>query len=299
MACSRRLTRSPGRGLRGVVIKGNGKHFQAGADLKWIDAVRSASLEENIRISRATAPRRYSGSTARRCANHRAGAGRLLRRRHRCRCRLRRGDRGRQRRLLDRRGALGLTAAIIIPQLNDAIGVRQMRRYALTGERFDAEEARRIGLVHQVVPLPELAAASERMIGHVLENGPDAVAQTKAHTLKAAFGDLDEAAFRELIERHAAKRRSPEAAEGLASFAESARRGGGARRNHNHSDFDWLMTASKSRERGVNRAFRAAGNENVSAQYVHNGLRGACAGFLRNILFFTFSRRVLRSRIAS
>ena len=40
----------------------------------------------------------------------------------------------------------GLTAAIIVPQLNDAIGVRQMRRYALTGERFGAVEARRIAL---------------------------------------------------------------------------------------------------------------------------------------------------------
>ena len=42
-------------GLRAVVIRGNGKHFQAGADLKWIDAVRTASAEENVRVSRATA----------------------------------------------------------------------------------------------------------------------------------------------------------------------------------------------------------------------------------------------------
>src|SRR5262249_41836317 len=41
--------------LRAVVISGNGRHFQAGADLKWIDAVRTASREENIRVSRATA----------------------------------------------------------------------------------------------------------------------------------------------------------------------------------------------------------------------------------------------------
>jgi methylglutaconyl-CoA hydratase len=58
------------------------------------------------------------------------------------------------------------------------------------------------------------------MVGHVLENGPDAIAQTKAHTLKHAFGDLDDAALADLIERHAAKRRSDEAAEGLASFAQ-------------------------------------------------------------------------------
>ena len=41
-------------GLRAVVLKGNGKHFQAGADLKWIDAVRTSSPQENVRVSRAT-----------------------------------------------------------------------------------------------------------------------------------------------------------------------------------------------------------------------------------------------------
>jgi methylglutaconyl-CoA hydratase len=115
----------------------------------------------------------------------------------------------------------GLTAAIIVPQLNDAIGVRQMRRYALTGERFGAEEARRIGLVHDVVPLAELAAAGERAVTAVLENGPEAVVQTKALALQSAFGDFDDAVFARLIESHADKRQSAEAAEGLASFAET------------------------------------------------------------------------------
>ena len=114
----------------------------------------------------------------------------------------------------------GLTAAIIVPQLNDAIGVRQLRRYGLTGERFGAAEARRIGLVHDVVPLAELAAAGERVVGHVLENAPEAIAQTKALTLKAAYGDVGEEAFTALIESHAEKRQSAEAAEGLASFSQ-------------------------------------------------------------------------------
>src|SRR4051812_20944785 len=43
------------KGLRAVVLKGNGKHFQAGADLKWINGVRVASPEETLRVSRATA----------------------------------------------------------------------------------------------------------------------------------------------------------------------------------------------------------------------------------------------------
>src|SRR5436305_596034 len=91
---------------------------------------------------------------------------------------------------------------------------------AYNGELINAAEARRIGLVHEVVPLAELAAAGERVIGHVLENAPEAIAQTKALTLKQAFGDLDEKAFAALIESHANKRQSAEAEEGLASFAE-------------------------------------------------------------------------------
>jgi methylglutaconyl-CoA hydratase len=114
----------------------------------------------------------------------------------------------------------GLTAAIILPQLADAIGVRQLRRYALTGERFGAAEARRIGLVHEVVPRTDLEAVGERILRQLLENGPEAIAQTKALTLRSAFADLDAAAFDRLVESHAAKRQSAEAAEGLASFAE-------------------------------------------------------------------------------
>jgi methylglutaconyl-CoA hydratase len=114
----------------------------------------------------------------------------------------------------------GLTAAIIIPQLNDAIGVRQVRRYALTGERFGAEEARRIGLVHEIVPLAELESAGARIIGHLLANGPEAISQTKAIAMRSGWSDLDEATFEQLIESHAAKRQSSEAAEGLASFAQ-------------------------------------------------------------------------------
>ena len=207
------------QGLRAVVIKGNGKHFQAGADLKWIDAVRTSSAAENVRVSRATAE-----AVAR--LNHVPvptialiqggcfGGGTGIA----AACDVVIAADNATFSIAEVRW--GLTAAIIVPQLNDAIGVRQLRRYGLTGERFNAEEARRIGLVHEVVPLAELAAAGERVVGHVLENGPDAIAQTKALTLKAAFGDLDATAFAALIENHATKRQSPEAEEGLASFAQ-------------------------------------------------------------------------------
>jgi len=206
-------------GLRAVVIKGNGRHFQAGADLKWIDAVRTSSRQENIRVSRATAEavarlNRVPVVTVALVQGGCFGGGTGLV----AACDVVIAADNAMFSIAEVRW--GLTAAIIVPQLNDAIGVRQMRRYALTGERFGAGEARRIGLAHEVVPAAELAAAGERVVAAVLENGPQAVAATKALTLQSAFGDFDEAAFARLIESHADKRQSAEAAEGLASFAE-------------------------------------------------------------------------------
>jgi methylglutaconyl-CoA hydratase len=205
--------------LRAIVIKGNGRHFQAGADLKWIEAVRTSSPEENLRASRATAEavQRLNLAPVPTLALVHGGCfgggtGIIAA------CDV----------VIAAEDAVfsiaevrwGLTAAIILPQLADAIGVRQLRRYALTGERFGAAEARRIGLVHEVVPNTELEAAAERILRQLLENGPEAIAQTKALTLRSAFADLDAPAFERLVEGHAAKRQSAEAAEGLASFAE-------------------------------------------------------------------------------
>ena len=205
--------------LRVIVIRGNGRHFQAGADLKWIDAVAKSSLAENISASRATAeavqrlnllPVPTVALVQGGCFG--GGTGIVAA------CDVVIAADNATFSIAEVRW--GLTAAIIIPQLNDAIGLRQLRRYALTGERFGAEEARRIGLVHEVVPLSELEAAGARMIGHFLENGPTAIAETKALALELAGANIDEATFERMVERHARKRQSREAAEGLASFAE-------------------------------------------------------------------------------
>jgi methylglutaconyl-CoA hydratase len=205
--------------LRAIVIKGNGRHFQAGADLKWIEAVRTASPQENIRVSRATAEavQRLNLAPVPTLALVHGGCfgggtGIVAA------CDVAIAAEDAVFSIAEVRW--GLTAAIILPQLADAIGVRQLRRYALTGERFGAAEARRIGLVHEVVPRAELEPAGERVLGQLLENGPEAVAETKALTRRAAFADLDAPAFDRLVESHAIKRQSAEAAEGLASFAE-------------------------------------------------------------------------------
>src|ERR1051325_9171174 len=187
------------KGLRAVMLKGNGKHFQAGADLKWINEVRKSPPQENLRVSRATAQavQRLNVAPVPTVALVHGGCfgggtGMVAA------CDV----------VLAADNAVfsiaevrwGLHASIIIPQLADAIGVRQLRRYAVTGERFDAHEAVRIGLAHKLVPLADLEAEGARIVDHLLANGPDAIAQTKAWVLKSAAADLQDSEFAALIE---------------------------------------------------------------------------------------------------
>jgi len=206
-------------GLRVVVLRGAGKHFQAGADLKWITRVAGQSAEENERVSRATATAVYRLNalpvpTVALVQGGCFGGGTGIV----AACDIVIAADNAMFSIAETRW--GLTAAIILPQLADAIGARQVRRYALSGERFGAEEARRIGLAHEVVPLAELPAAGERIVAQLLQNAPDANAQTKAAALELAWGGIDAAMQGRLIAQHAVKRRSAEAAEGLASFVE-------------------------------------------------------------------------------
>jgi methylglutaconyl-CoA hydratase len=205
--------------LRVVVLKGNGKHFQAGADLKWINGVRPKSVEENETVSRATfeAVQRLNTLPIPTVALVQGGCfgggtGMIAA------CDIVLAADNAQFSIAEVRW--GLHASIIIPQLADAIGARQLRRYALTGERFGPQEACRIGLAHMMVSHSDLESAGARIVEQLLANGPKAIAQTKAWILKSAWADLDESDFTAIVESHAAKRQSAEAAEGLASFAE-------------------------------------------------------------------------------
>lgn len=205
------------QGVRALVLKGKGRHFQAGADLAWIDAVRQKSPAENEQASRRT------GEVVRRldrlpvpsialvqggCFG--GGTGIVAA------CDIVVASEDAMFAIAETRW--GLMAGVILPQLCQAIGLRALRRYALSGERFDAREACRIGLAHEVCATGQLEAAGARIVDALLMNAPAATAATKLRALAVAGAVVGDALFDELVREHAATRQLAEAVEGLASF---------------------------------------------------------------------------------
>lgn len=115
---------------------------------------------------------------------------------------------------------LGLIPAVISPYVAAAIGARACRRYFLTAERFDAATAQRLGLVHEVVPATDLAAARDRMLGHLLKGGPSAQRAAKDLIAHVARDKIDEPLMRDTAWRIAEARASAEGKEGIAAFLE-------------------------------------------------------------------------------
>jgi len=206
-------------GLRAVVIKGNGKHFQAGADLIWLNETRAGTPQHNFDASNVTTMaidrlNHLGVVTIALVQGFCVGGGTGLL----AACDVVIASEDAQFAISEARW--GVTAAVIVPHLVDAIGARQVRRYALTCERFDAATAMRLGLVHEVVARDQLDAKGEEVLAALLECAPVAIAETKALALQYAHGDMPADALNRLIQSHSDKRQSDEAGEGLKSFAE-------------------------------------------------------------------------------
>jgi len=113
---------------------------------------------------------------------------------------------------------LGLIPAVVSPYVIAAIGARAARRLFLTAERFDAEEARRLGLVHEVVDAAVLDARIDEIVALLLANAPEAVAEAKELIFAVAARPFDDALVEETARRIARRRASAEGKEGLAAF---------------------------------------------------------------------------------
>ncbi len=115
---------------------------------------------------------------------------------------------------------LGLIPGVISPYVIAAIGARQARRYFLTAERFAAEEACRIGLVHQVVAPESLDAAVEEVENELLQGGPASLAAAK-DLVRSVAGRLGDAGLPDETARRIAETRAgEEARQGIAAFLE-------------------------------------------------------------------------------
>lgn len=104
---------------------------------------------------------------------------------------------------------LGIIPGVISPMVLAKIGPAAARRYFVTGERFDAVTALRIGLVDEVAADPGEAVA--RVVDAILAGGPTAVREAKRLALEP--GDEED-----LLARAAERRASPEGQEGLRAF---------------------------------------------------------------------------------
>jgi methylglutaconyl-CoA hydratase len=111
---------------------------------------------------------------------------------------------------------LGIIPAVISPFVLPRIGSGAARRYFLTGERFGAETALRIGLVHELVPRDALDDAVSRVLGELETAGPQAAREAK---LLIREGPRDE----ETAKIAARLRTGEEGQEGLRAFLERRR----------------------------------------------------------------------------
>jgi len=210
--------------VRAVVLAAAGKSFSAGADLKWMQRMAGYSEAENLADAEALAElmKTLNGMSKPTiaCVQGAAfggGVGLIA-----C-CDIAIAADSAQFSISEVR--LGLIPAVISPYVVAAIGERQARRYVLSAERFDATEARRIGLVHSVVAAGALDAAVDDLVGAISANGPEAVAEAKRMIALVARRPIDDGLIADTAARIARIRVSGEGREGLAAFLEKRKPG--------------------------------------------------------------------------
>lgn len=113
---------------------------------------------------------------------------------------------------------LGLIPATISPYVIRAMGARAAHRYFLTAERFGAEEAHRIGFVHELVDADQLDAKVGEIAQALVSASPAAVRACKRLVQDVAERVIDDALIAATVEGIADIRASEEGREGVASF---------------------------------------------------------------------------------
>lgn len=202
---------------RVVVLSGNGKSFSAGADLAWMQEQAELPTEQNERSAERMARMFLAIARCRkpvigRIHGHALGGGTGLTASvdmafctQDCQFGL-------------TEVKLGIVPAVISPFVMQKIGAGRARTLFLTGERFDGNEAQRIGLVHKAcADEKSLDAEVQRTIGELLAAGPMAVASAKELIRSVGALSLEEA-IPVTSKWIAALRATPEAREGMGAF---------------------------------------------------------------------------------
>ncbi|MDA8429422.1 MAG: enoyl-CoA hydratase/isomerase family protein [Geobacteraceae bacterium] len=205
--------------VRMVFLTASGKSFSAGADLGWMRRMADYTREENLADALGLAALMNTLNSLKKPtiaivqgAAYGGGVGLVaccdvaIASRHASFC------------LSETK--LGLIPAVISPYVVEAIGPRAARRYFQSAEMFDAAEAYRLGLVHELVAEEELEATAERIFEALMKNGPCAMTAAKELVARVSSGPIDEAMIRDTAGRIAAIRASAEGKEGVGSFLE-------------------------------------------------------------------------------
>jgi methylglutaconyl-CoA hydratase len=203
--------------VRVVVLAAAGKSFCAGADLHWMERMAAFGTEENLADAQALAAMlralyALSKPTIARVTGAAYGGGVGLV----AACDIALGVPEATFALSEAR--LGLIPATIGPYVIEAIGARRARRYFLTAERFGAEEARAMGLLHEVVPREALDERVDALVALLKAAGPAAQLECKALIRGVAHRPIDEDVIAGTAAHIAAVRASPEGREGVAAF---------------------------------------------------------------------------------
>ena len=199
---------------RAVVLRGTGPNFCAGADLNWMSRMVSYTRDENVRDSSQLAriyalmnecPLPVIGRIQGAAIGGGVGLVAV--------CDIAIASRETKFGLSEVK--LGILPAVISPYVIAKIGETHARALFLTGERFDAERAQRIGLIHRVVD--DLDAAVAETIAALKSSGPEAVRECKKLIGHVASHELIDA-IPYTIEAIAARRVSTEGQSGMAAF---------------------------------------------------------------------------------
>lgn len=204
-------------GLRAVVLGAHGKTFCAGADLAWMQSMAEASFADDQADAQRLADMLW---TVYRCpvpvigriqGDCFAGGMGLA-----AACDVRVASEGARFCLSEVR--LGLAPCTIAPYVIRALGEQATRRYAVTGERFDAARAQSLAFVHEVCPADAIDATVDALVAAVLANGPRATRACKQLVHDVAGRALDDALRAETARRIAELRSSDEGRAGVHAF---------------------------------------------------------------------------------